>query len=128
MKVVYNKWIPFSGFFAINLFGTLFIREKYRDVKISERTYTHEETHSEQMLDFVWGISKFQILGGIIFYLLYFIEWLFKLIISGFTFGKIKAYKSISFEQEAYNNELISDYPVIRKRFAWTQYIFKIVK
>ena len=128
MKVVYNKWIPFSGFFAINLFGTMFVREEYKDVKISERTYTHEETHSEQMLDFVWGISKFQILGGIIFYLLYFIEWLFKLIISGFTCGKIKAYKSISFEQEAYNNELISDYPVIRKRFAWMQYIFKIVK
>lgn len=128
MKVVYNKWIPFPNFFAINLFGTMFVREEYKDIKISETTYTHEEIHSEQMLDFVWGISKFQILGGIIFYLLYFIEWLFKLIISGFTFGKIKAYKSISFEQEAYNNELISDYPVIRKRFAWMQYIFKIVK
>jgi hypothetical protein len=58
----------------------------------------------------------------------YFIEWLIKLIISAFTLGKVKAYRSISFEQEAYQNEKDFKYRDSRKRFNWLKYIFKIVK
>jgi hypothetical protein len=79
------------------------------------------------MLDFVFGLKFLQFLGGIIFYILYLVEWLFKLIISAFTFGKVKAYRSISFEQEASNNEREKNYPTTRKRFAWLKYIFKLV-
>ena len=128
MKVIYNKFIPFPGFFAINLFGVMFVREEYRNRTIEQRTYDHEGTHTEQMLDFVGGCKKLQILGGCIFYILYFIEWLIKLIISIFTLGKVKAYYSISFECEAYDNDRNHDYLKTRKRFAWTKYIFKLKK
>jgi hypothetical protein len=67
------------------------------------------------------------ILGGCVFYILYFMEWLIKLIISGFTLGKVKAYRSISHEIEAYTNEKNLDYLQNRKRFTWCKYIFKLV-
>lgn len=127
MKIIYNKWIPFPNYFAINLFGTMFVREEYKDRKISEITYNHESIHSEQQLDFVGGNEKLYVLGGIIFYMVYFIEWLIKLIISGFTLGKVKAYRSISFEQESYRNEKDFKYRDNRKRFCWIKYVFKLV-
>lgn len=128
MKIIYNKWIPFPNYFAINLFGTMFVREEYKDRKISEITYNHESIHSEQQLDFVGGNEKLYILGGIIFYMVYFIEWLIKLTISGFTLCKVKAYRSISFEQEAYQNEKDLKYRDNRKRFCWLKNMFKLVK
>ena len=79
-------------------------------------------------IDFINHNEKLKILGFVIFYLLYFIEWLIKLIISAFTLGKVKAYCSISFEQEAYNNEWNYEYQKSRKRFSWLKYIFKLVK
>lgn len=127
MKIIYNKFIPFKGFFALNAYGVMFIRNEYKNIIIPQTTYTHESTHSEQMDDFTFGISQLRFIGGTIFYILYFIEWLIKLIISVFTFGKVKAYRSISFEQEAYNNQKEKNYPQTRKRFAWLKYIFKLV-
>lgn len=128
MKIIYNKWIPFPNYFAINLFGTMFVREEYRDRKISKITYNHESIHSEQQLDFVGGNEKLYVLGGIVFYIWYFIEWLIKLLISGFTLGKVKAYRSISFEQEAFTNDQTLKYRTYRKRFHWLKYVFKVIK
>lgn len=128
MKIVYNKWIPFPGFFAINLFGVLFIREENRYKEIGEIIYNHENIHTSQMLDFVRGNEKLLIIGGLLFYMVYLVEWLIKLIITGFTLGRVKAYKSISFEQEAYNNQYDLFYLENRKSFSWTKYIFKLVK
>ena len=127
MKIVYNKWIPFPGFFAMNLFGILFIREENRYKEIGKITYNHENIHTSQMLDFVRGNEKRLIIGGLLFYMVYFIEWLIKLIITGFTLGRVKAYKSISFEQEAYNNQYDLLYLENRKSFSWTKHIFKLV-
>ena len=127
MKVIYNKLIPFPGYFAINLFGYLFIRDEYKDRTVSQQTFNHEQIHTEQALDFVFGCEKLRILGYIIFYIVYFIEWLFKLLFSAFTLGKVKAYCSVSFEQEAYNNQSNFDYIATRKRFAWLKNIFKLV-
>lgn len=127
MKIVYNKWIPFPGFFAINLFGVLFIREENRYKEIGKITYNHENIHTSQMLDFVGGNEKLLIIGGLLFYMVYLVEWLIKLIITGFTLGRVKAYKSISFEQEAYDNQYDLLYLENRKNFSWTKYIFKLV-
>ena len=55
-------------------------------------------------------------------------EWLIKLLISAFTFGKVKAYRSISFEQEAYHNQYDYSYQETRTKFAWAKYIFKLVR
>lgn len=128
IKLKYSKIIPFKGFYACTIFNCIFRHPKYKNRKLSKTTYNHEMIHVEQQLDFVGGNERLYILGGIIFYMIYFIEWLIKLIISGFTLGKIKAYRSISFEQEAYQNEKEFEYRDNRKRFNWLQCIFKVVK
>ena len=43
MKIVYNEFIPFKGFSAINLFGILFAR---KGVKISKKIINHELIHT----------------------------------------------------------------------------------
>ncbi len=128
IKLKYSKIIPFPRFYACTIFNCIFRHPKYKNRKLSKITYNHEMIHVEQQLDFVGGIEKLYILGGIIFYMAYFIEWLIKLIISGFTFGKVKAYRSISFEQESYQNERNLNYRNNRKRFCWLKNIFKLVK
>lgn len=88
----------------------------------------HEGIHVCQAEDFVpKALRKYKffiILGFIVFYLLYFIEWLIKLIIS--IFVACNAYYSISFEQEAYLNENNVDYQDNRERWAWAKYVFKL--
>lgn len=128
IKLKYSKIIPFSGFYACTVFNCIFRHPKYKNRKLSKTTYNHEMIHVEQQLDFVGGNEKLYVLGGIIFYMVYFIEWLIKLIISGFTLGKVKAYRSISFEQESYRNEKDFKYRDNRKRFCWIKYIFKLVR
>lgn len=107
MKIVYNKYIPFKGFFAINLFGTYFIREENKHIKVSKKTLNHEAIHTEQMKE----------LGYIFFYIWYFIEWLIQLCLHGKA-----AYYWISFEREAYDNESNYKYLNKRKRYNWFKY------
>lgn len=127
IKLKYSKIIPLPGFYACTIFNCIYRNPKYKNKALSKATYNHESIHLQQELDFVGGNDKLYILGGCIFYILYFIEWLIKLIISGFTLGKVKAYRSISFEQEAYANERNYNYLKARKRFTWCKYIFKLV-
>ena len=110
--------MPFGNYYAITIFNNLIRRDKYKNRPISKITYNHESIHLQQELDFVFGCEKLYILGGCIFYILYFIEWLIKAIISLFTGFKIKAYYSISFEQEAYKNQKDLNYLKTRKRFS----------
>lgn len=99
MKIIYNNIIPFKGFAAINLFGILFVRN---GVKISNKLITHESIHTAQMKE----------LGYIFFYIIYLFEWLFRLFLPG------NAYRNISFEKEAYENEYNSNYLKTRKHYA----------
>ena len=103
MKVIYNGFIPFKGFSAMNLFGVVFCRKEYRPV--SESTLSHEQVHTMQMRE----------LGFLFFYLLYVLEWALKLPI----YGK-GAYRRISFEREAY---AFQHDPDARKRFGWVRFI-----
>lgn len=128
LKLKYSKIIPFPGFYACTIFDCIFRNPKYKNRPLSKLTYNHESIHLQQQLDFVGGVEQLYVLGGIIFYIWYFVEWLFKLIISGFTFGKVKAYKSISFEQCAYHNDQNLGYLTYRKRFHWLKYVFKLVR
>lgn len=127
LQLKYSKIIPPSGFYASTIFNKLYRREKYKNKPISEVIYNHESIHLQQELDFVFGCEKLYILGGCIFYILYFIEWLIKAILSLFTLGKIKAYRSISFEIESYANQKDLDYLKTRKRFNWIKNIFKVI-
>lgn len=130
IKLGYSSIIPFSRFYAINLFGTVIRRNKYKNTTLSQRVLNHELTHTLQSEDFISNPKNkksLRVLGYCIFYIFYFLEWLIKCICSLFTLGKIKSYRSISFEQEAYDNEQDYNYPNKRKRFAWTKYIFNLV-
>lgn len=100
MKIIYNKYIPFKGFLAINLFGILFVRGTWRDVNAT--LLNHEKIHTAQMKE----------LGYIVFYVLYLLEWLYRLTQEG------NAYRNISLEREAYENEGNPEYLKTRKKWA----------
>jgi hypothetical protein len=100
MKMIWNKWIPFKGFRAINLFGVCFVRE---GMAMPPHSINHEKIHTAQMRE----------LGYIGFYLLYFVEWLCRL-----AYAPMTAYRGISFEREAYDHQYNYDYLKSRKRFA----------
>ena len=99
MKIIRNPFIPFPGFAAINLFGVLFVR---KEARVTERMLNHEKIHTAQMKE-LWYIP---------FYLLYVLEWLIRLLDKG------NAYRNISFEHEAYENEGKPMYLNYRKRWA----------
>lgn len=108
MKIIHTHFIPFKGFLAMNLFGLLLVRKSKAD-KVDAVTINHEAIHTAQMRDF----CKWLPIGGTIFYILYFFEWVCRIFIpSG------SAYRNISFEIEAYNNHRNEEYLATRKRFA----------
>lgn len=51
MKVIYNKFIPFKGYKAINLFGIVFVR---KGAKFDTYDYNHEHIHLKQMQEMLW--------------------------------------------------------------------------
>lgn len=117
IKIKYSKIIPFKDFYAVQLFGTIYIRKEYENLPVSQITITHETVHICQALDF--GIGK---LGFIPFYIWYLLEWILKLPM--YIWGK-DPYYNISAEREAYDNQNNPDYPKTRKRWAWLKRIFK---
>lgn len=108
MKVIINNILPPKGFKCINLFGILFCRKQLNKIDIN-----HETIHTKQIQELLY----------IFFYLWYVIEYLVKLIIYRNT--KL-AYKNISFEREAYQNQSDLDYLSNRKYYSWFSYIKKI--
>lgn len=104
MKIIYNRFLPFRGFAAMNLFGIVFARRECRP--LSAATLNHEAIHTAQMRELLY----------VGFYLCYLVEWLVRL------FGKGNAYRNISFECEAYRHQRDLDYHHNRKRWAmWRQ-------
>lgn len=106
MKIIHNKFIPFKGYKAINLFGIVFVRD---NIELNVKDTNHEYIHTQQYKELLW-------LG---FLPVYCIEYLVRLIL---TKSFDKAYRSISFEQEAYDNQCNLDYNNTRKHFAWLKY------
>ena len=122
MKIIRNNIIPFPGYKCINLFGILFAREK---AKIDGVTINHESIHSRQFVELMalsavvliiiqWWLIFF---APFAFYVWYAIEWLVRL-------PKGNAYRSISFEREAYTNENDMEYLSNRKHFAFIKYLW----
>lgn len=109
MKVIYNKFIPFKGYKAMNLFGIVFVR---KGAKFTEVDYNHEHIHSKQMAEMLW----------VFFYLWYGIEYLIILCFSKWN-KQNERYHDVSFEEEAHNNDKDLSYLEDRKPFAWLKYI-----
>ena len=103
-RIIYNKYVPFGSFLAINLFGVIFAKGKLGRIDVN-----HELIHSAQMRELLY----------VPFYLIYVAEWLWKSIRYR---SFMKGYWNISFEREAYGNERDLGYLRRRKRFAFAKY------
>lgn len=116
MKIIVNKFIPFKGFVAMCFFNIIFWRKEYEkllnDKYYYNTIYNHESIHLAQMKDFNSNV----ILGGIIFYIIYFFEWIYKFLFK-YPFSQ-KAYRDIRFEKEAYEHQGDINYLFKREQFA----------
>lgn len=101
MKTIYNKLIPFKGFKCVNLFGVLFVR---KGCIMSDTDYNHEAIHTAQMRELFY----------VPFYMLYVLEWLWHLACLR---NAKAAYRTVSFEREAYAFQFDADYLERRKMF-----------
>lgn len=104
MKVIRNKFIPFKGYKAVNLFGVVFQRSDTKDLTKVE--LNHEAIHTAQGKELLW----------IFFYIIYLLEWVIRLF--QYKFDTKLAYRAISFEVEAYANQNKPTYLSKRKRYA----------
>jgi hypothetical protein len=112
---VYSKNFPLPGYLALTFYPWVFIREGVKD-RYTAKVDRHECTHAYQQIETLW----------ILFLVIYGLEWLIKWLCCGF--DSHRAYKSISFEQEAYDHEDEIYYNDVRSHYNWIKYIFKLVK
>ena len=130
MKVIYNKFIPFKGFYAITIIKWIFVREEYKyldGLSVYDKMINHESIHEQQILDFTPETFPSWLrytIGSICFYLLYGLEWLFKL--TPCLIKNKSAYRSLCAEQEAFKNEVDSNYINKREKLAWLKKIFRL--
>ena len=130
MKVIYNKFIPFKGFYAITVIKWIFVREEYKyldGLSVYNKMINHESIHEQQILDFTPKIFPKWLrytIGSICFYLLYGLEWLFKLIPC--LIKNKSVYRSLCAEKEAFKNEVDSNYINKREKLAWLKKIFRL--
>ena len=130
MKVIYNKFIPFKGFYAITIIKWVFVREEYKyldGLSVYDKMINHESIHEQQILDFTPKAFPSWLrytIGSICFYLLYGLEWLFKLIPC--LIKNKSAYRSLCAEKEAFKNEADSNYINKREKLAWLKKIFRL--
>lgn len=130
IKIVSNI-IPFKGFLAMCIWPFLFIR-KENAAHFSWRDENHENIHAYQQVEMLvvgcilsiimalFGCEYWSMIGVFLFYWWYLIEWLVKCFIYGNT---TTAYKNVSFEREAYDNQESMTYLNTRDFFEWLKYI-----
>lgn len=104
MKIITNRFIPPENYTVINLFGVLFAR---KGKIIDQQVIRHETIHTKQMKEMLY----------IPFYLWYVLEWCIKCLY------KKNAYRNISFEREAYDNQDDLNYLKNRKHYSWVKYL-----
>lgn len=99
--------MPPKGYSAINLFTFVFTKD---EKCLSKTLLYHEQIHSKQIKELFF----------IFFYVFYFVEFFIKLLVFR---NWDKAYRNVSFEKEAYENQNNFNYMQSRKRFAWIKYL-----
>ena len=109
MKVIFNSIIPAPGFIAFTLWPFIFVRRKAAP-RYTEVTDRHENIH---------GLQQKEMLV-VLFLAWYGIEWFVRFCI---LHNSHKAYRAISLEQEAYDNEHDPGYLDNRRPYAWTAYL-----
>lgn len=107
MKIIYNKLIPFGGNKLFTFLNIIFAKF---NAQLTTFDINHEAIHWEQEKETL-------ILP---FYIWYCIEFLIRLIQHR---SCHKAYRNISFEKEAYDNQNNIAYIKTRNKFSWTKYL-----
>jgi len=106
-----NAFSWFMSIGGITLFPWIILREKYRDNPRYEehniKVINHESIHIKQQMELL----------VIPFYVWYIIEWFIRLFFKG------NAYRNISFEKEAYENESNLEYLKTRKWYSFLKYL-----
>lgn len=103
-----SKYLVPKGFIGITVFPFIFLKRK--SLKGNKVLINHETIHLKQQLELLI----------IFFYLLYILEWSIKL----FKYkNRYLAYKNLSFEREAYENECDENYLKNRKFWAFLKYL-----
>lgn len=106
---IVNRFIPFRTFAAVNIFGLIFVK---KGILFTETDLRHELIHTRQMRELLF----------IPFYMVYFAEWLVRLVQYR---NPLRAYCNVSFEREAYENQSDKDYLKNRRLYAWCHYMRK---
>lgn len=109
MKIVFCKWLPLKGYKAISILKWIVVRKDAKAAFTSE-DYNHECIHYAQEKELLY----------IGFYVLYVLEFVVRLL---YYRKWHKAYRSISFEREAYTNQHDITYTTNRKKFAWVGFL-----
>lgn len=106
-----NRFLPLKGYAAIALYPFIFVNTSTSNWKYNkDRLMNHEKIHLKQQLELLI----------IPFYIIYIVEYLINSL--KYKSGN-KAYRNISFEREAYDNESNPDYLKSRKFFSWISYL-----
>jgi hypothetical protein len=108
MRIIYTHRFPSGDFHGINLFGTVFVQRRWG--KFLPYEVNHEMIHSYQQ----WELTY------LVFYTLYVLEFLVRLVQC--RWNTDRAYRSISFEREAFAHERDFQYLRHRRPFAWLRF------
>ena len=103
--------LPFligKSFSAMSIYPFIFLKNK--KIEGDQNLIRHELIHFRQQRELLW----------VFFFIWYFLEFVIKWMAYG---ERLKAYRNISFEREAYRYENDDDYPLNRKPFAFLQYL-----
>lgn len=132
IKTVVNKFLPFKGFVAMTVWPFIFIR-KDKELKFVDKVKRHEYIHVYQQIEcllvgvvlaflmLILGCGWWSLIPLGLFFELYAVEWIIKGLIN---FGNSRrAYRSISFEREAFENQENPDWLDDRPKFYWIKYV-----
>lgn len=136
-KIYCNNWLAkvllaFSSCHTITI-GP-FVLSKREESRITQEVRNHECTHARQWAEIAvasgiillgmvlaLGVSPlWMLLSGMVFYLWYGVEYAIRLCILR---NADKAYKAVSFEREAYENDSDAHYLENSNYFAWINYL-----
>lgn len=131
--MVSNNVIPFSGYKAMTVWPFIFVR---KNVEFNDIDKNHESIHGRQQIEchiVICVLLLFMACLGLFSFwwlfctpLFYFIWYGIEYFIRCLAYGNDHVgYRNISFEQEAYMNEIDFYYLPNRKPFAWVKYLGK---
>jgi hypothetical protein len=127
MRVIYNNKIPFKGFIAMCFYPFILVRYD-KKVLFDDTTTRHELIHANQQQEmyavgtviaavlFIFGCGWWSLAALPLFFYWYVVEWLMRW---AYYRNRDTAYKNISFEREAYNNQADINYLRTRKHYAF---------